>query len=181
MNNHEWKKWREVCSCNRVVFFVSFIVEYIRMPYTTIWYKTMFTRARIVFIWLVLLFLINYQLFFSWDYGTIFATVVVAYILHVHVRIVNKLRYTFSDDQIEISLPSGKKYLLEWRDMLSLESIKRSRRQVWLGAKYKRSRREIHFTTSNHNLLLITMRDERKVIISPRIIKKEVYSIGKNQ
>lgn len=158
------------------LFLFLFLLFSFFMPYTTVWYKTRLSRITIWWTTLILLFLLNYQLFVMRDMWTLFSTVVFGYIAWIQLRVMNSLTFTFGYESIVIALPSNKSYTLKKQDIQSIQRVSFPRRKVWTWTKYSMITGMMHFTTSHHNLLRITMKDEamKDILISPRIIKQEV-------
>lgn len=88
----------------------------------------------------------------------------------------NNLLYTFDKESITIKLPGKKQYVIPKKDIKDITKVSLPRYKVWVWAKYSIWTGMMHFTTSHHNLIRITMqdKDQKDILISPRIIKKEI-------
>ena len=138
------------------------------------WYKDSFSRFAIIFTWVIFLVWLN-LIFLVWiKYPTVqwwYLGFLIAlwWILRRMRRIWSKLHYIVTDEAITIVTPWWKKFVLPKEEIESIEQKSIWKFSLmWRGIKYIPRRKEVHFTTSTHNLHYITMKDWRTVVISPR-------------
>lgn len=149
--------------------------------YTTLGYRDTFTKVKVISIWLILLLTFNlfaiiilkYPDFVIW---TFLLMILSWYSSYKNIRSLNKMKYEFSTEWIKIILSSWKKYLLKKEEIISVSLIKKINRWSSLFVKYNYFDNEIKFITSRSNILKIELEDNRKILISPAIIKNNLIS-----
>lgn len=145
------------------------------MPYTTVGYKTPSARITMLIMGLLFLVFLNILLFIQ-GYIALAGTLITGFFAYHIFHILKHTKYEFKPDSIIIHSKSNKFYTIYKKDIKKIQKAPDKKTLFWRSRKLNPTLQEQYFTTSNHNLVMITRTDDSKIIISPRIIKKEILT-----
>lgn len=147
-------------------------------------YKDRQTITTFLMTWLLLLVFLNwlfvlFALQSSRTMRVLWGTLVLAYIFWKLYRLLTKLTYTFTPQDITIGLPNQKTIVLAFWHIVSITPIARlPRRWGWGIIPVPQHGRFLYTTTSSH-ILRIEMNDGIQIYISPKTYPHDLPKLQK--
>lgn len=148
--------------------------------FNTIWSKDFFTKFSLVITWLIVLFLINYTIWYTIStrtnpYLMIILTLFIGLIFYNMLKLIKWVKYIFSEKWIKIIISPKRSYFLEKNNIDKLEKINKLPLLQWFWLKANPFKKEVSITTSKSNIVKIHLKDGKKILISPLLVPEYVF------